>query len=129
MILEAEKKRLGAVVYTQFKEVGETLSSRKGNRGLELDKAIVTVNGVSYDADEQSMDRMNRIVSLANIEFNYRLSVGQTSDVAYQAVYKDQQVSWVGADNVMHTVQIESLAEVLKVAMENMGNIWAKYSI
>jgi len=129
MKLEPTKKRLGTAVYTEFNEVAETLTSRKGNRGVEMGSATVTVNGVPYDADEDSMDRMNRIVSLANAEFAYRLSVGEAYASAYTNSYKIQQVTWTGADNIVHTVQIESIVEALRQSMINMGNIWGKYAV
>ena len=104
------------------------LPFKKGQRGIEMIAQTVTVNGIVYNADETSLDRMNRLVSLANMEFNYRLSLGETPSVAYANVYTNQSVSWVGADNIPHTVQYSSIAEALKQGMLAMGVVWAKYA-
>ena len=113
---------------TKYEQELPPLSKRKGARSDTMKKSTVTVNGVVYDADEMSMDRMNRIVSLANMEFNYRMSVGQASADAYQATYKDVKIPWVGADNVAHNVMVESIAEALTKSMENMGEVWSRYA-
>ena len=116
-------KRLGG-----FQETLSELPVKKGKRALEMEAQIVSVQGVAYNTDETSLDRMNRLISLANMEFNYRLSLGETPAVAYANVYNNQTASWVGADNLPHTVQYASIAEALKQGMMAMGITWAKYA-
>jgi len=110
-----------------FNEALSVVSSKKGNRAIALESNTVTLSGIEYDANEISMDRLNRIVSLANAEYNYRVSVGELPADAYKATYKDQKVTWIGVDNLPHLVQVESLIEVLRASMTEMGAIWMEH--
>jgi len=96
----------------------------KENKDLLISKSTAEVHTILYDTDEKSMDRMNRIVSLANAEYNYRVSVGETPASAYEASYKTQTVDWTGADDKPHKVMVESIVQALRVGMTNMGEIW-----
>lgn len=96
----------------------------KQNKDLLISKSTAEVHTILYDTDEKSMDRMNRIVSLANAEYNYRVSVGETPASAYEASYKTQTVDWTGADDKPHKVMVESIVQALRVGMTNMGEIW-----
>ena len=125
---EKIRERRGFTVQTTgVKQTLPDLSKRKGERSDEMLKATVIINGVIYDADEVSMDRANRLVSIANQKYNKAVASGIEPSSAYDAVYKTT-VPWVGADNVSHQVQIESLAEMIEKAMENMGMVWSKYA-
>ena len=101
----------------------------EGNKALrqdKLDTSYVTINGVEYDADEKSLDRMNRIVALANWKYNQGVASGIAPAIVYDTVYK-QTVVWRGRDNLDHNVQIESIAEALYIGMENMSTLWETY--
>ena len=82
-----------------------------------LDSLVITANTVLYDANGKSLGNMASVVSLANWNFNKLLSLGKTNAVAYKTVYKDTLVNWKGADNKIHTVQIESICEALNASM------------
>jgi len=96
---------------------------QKGQRDKLVKDMEVVVNTVAFDADENSMDRMNRVVSIANFKFNQAIAQGTAPALAYDAIYKTQ-VFWKGADNLPHTVQVESLAEALEVGLTDMATIW-----
>ncbi|WP_294962034.1 hypothetical protein [Sulfurimonas sp.] len=100
------------------------LEKTKQNKNLLISKSTSEVHTILYDTDEKSMDRMNRIVSLANAEYNYRVSVGETPASAYEVTYKTQTIDWTGADNKSHKVMVESIVQALRAGMINMGEIW-----
>ncbi len=117
----------GGIVEAQYstKELTEqTKQKNKENKDLLISQSTAEVHTILYDIDEKSMDRMNRIVSLANAEYNYRVSVGETLASAYEASYKTQTVDWTGADDKPHKVMVESIVQALRAGMINMGEIW-----
>lgn len=95
-------------------------------RHKELDTASVAVNTIEYNANESAMDRVDRILTLANWKFNQALAAGDTAAAAYENVYKIT-VPWKGRDNEFHDVQIESLAKAQEAAINNMRVVWEKY--
>lgn len=97
----------------------------KVTRNKTLDKLVVTANTVAYDANGKAIGNMASVVSLANWKFNQGLATGNSADVTYQAIYKDTTVVWKGADNVLHTVMVESVCEALEVSMIEVANLVA----
>ncbi len=88
-----------------------------------LDDLIITANTVAYDANGKAVGNMSAVVSLAAFKFNQTIAGGIATDVAYQTIYKDTTIGWKGADNTIHTVQIESICEALEVSMLNIATI------
>lgn len=88
-----------------------------------LDGLTITHNTVFYDADNKSIGNMSAVVALAGWKFNQALANGFTVVEAYQIVYKDTTVNWKGADNLVHTVQAESICETLEVSMIEVATI------
>ena len=98
----------------------------KKQRAQELTSATVVVNSIEYDADETAMDRVDRILTLANWKFNQAVAGGMTVAEAYAAVYK-ATVVWKCEDNEFHDIQIESLAAAQESAINKMKTVWEKY--
>lgn len=98
----------------------------KKQREGELTRSSVVVNSIEYDADETAMDRIDRILTLANWKYNQAVAAGMSPVEAYAEVYKTT-VTWKGRDNAFHDIQIESLALAQQTAINAMKSVWEKY--
>lgn len=84
------------------------LDSAKATRATKVDALTVTVDGMVFDADETSQNRMSRVVAGA------------------QALGVDQSTTqvWVLADNTVATPTVAQLAQALKLAGEAQTALW-----
>ena len=98
----------------------------KKQRANELTSATAIVDSIEYDADEAAMDRIDRILTLANWKFNQAVAGGKSAAEAYTAVY-NTTVVWKGKDNKFHEIQIEALATIQESAVSEMKTVWEKY--
>ena len=98
----------------------------KKQRAQELVGSAVVVDSIEYDADETAMDRIDRILTLANWKFNQAVAGGMAAPEAYAAAYK-ATVVWKGKDNEFHDIQIETLAAAQESAINKMKTVWEKY--
>jgi len=108
-------------VYT-FTE--DPVKGTKAQKTERIYTATITLDDFVFDADEKSMDRMNRYLQIANSDFNKDLSNSLTASDAYQQNYIDTTVQWKLADNTVQEITIEQLVEVYKLAVVNMANNW-----
>lgn len=81
----------------------ELLTAKK-EREEYVSKIIVTVDGMLFDGDETSQDRMSRSIVALNDE---------------------ETVQWVLADNSIAQVTKEQLRKALRLAGEAQTSIWA----
>jgi hypothetical protein len=99
------------------------------------DNLQVTVNGVTYDGDTVAINYMSSVIAVANFKMINAMyqQVKMIPEVSrsvfeqmvfdtYETIYK-QTIGWKGADNVVHQVQGESVAEALELAMGEVANI------
>ena len=98
----------------------------KKQRAQELTSSTVVVDSIEYDADEAAMDRIDRILTLANWKFNQAVAGGMAAPEAYTAVY-NTTVLWKGKDNEFHEIKIETLAAAQESAINKMKTVWEKY--
>lgn len=86
------------------------LDAAKAERATQVGRLTVTVDGMVFDADETSQNRMSRVVSGA------------------QALGIDQSTTqvWVLADNTVATPTVAQLAQALKLAGEAQTALWTK---
>lgn len=86
------------------------LNSAKATRATKVGALTVTVDGMVFDADETSQNRMSRVVAGA------------------QALGVDQSTTqvWVLADNTVATPTVAQLAKALKLAGEAQTALWTK---
>lgn len=84
------------------------LAKAKEERADAVSKLTVTVDGMVFDADETSQNRMSRVVAGA------------------QALGIDQSTTqvWVLADNTVATPTVAQLAQALKLAGEAQTALW-----
>lgn len=98
----------------------------------ELSELVINHNTVLYDAHGEALGNMATVIAIANATYNRAISVGINGTImdlvdAYNYVYKNQTVTWKGADNKPHTVQLESLVEASQKAMTAKAEILFKY--
>lgn len=90
------------------REKAEALAQAKRERAEAVSRLTVTVDGMVFDADETSQNRMSRVVAGA------------------QALGIDQSTTqvWVLADNTVATPTVAQLAQALKLAGEAQTALW-----
>lgn len=84
------------------------LDAAKAERATQVGRLTVTVDGMVFDADETSQNRMSRVVAGA------------------QALGIDQSTTqvWVLADNTVATPTVAQLAQALKLAGQKQSELW-----
>jgi len=120
--LDADGKPNGMVthtdieVYEEDKLVGKPAIKEQAKKDMKTEH-----NLVSYDTDTTSLVYMNAVTNLANFKFIQALVDSDVSlQPIYDAVYKST-IDWKGSDNLPHTVQIESIAEAIEMAMTSLA--------
>ncbi len=99
----------------------------KTQKEKELNALQVSLNNVSYDAHMEAMGNMGIVTAVASFEmWKAWASLSAENLAVYNAVFK-QTIEWKGATNEKHVVQIESVAETAKKAMEAKAEILFKY--
>ena len=87
------------------------LAKAKAERAKAVSKLTVTVDGMVFDADETSQNRMSRVVAGAQ-------ALGVDLNTTTQI--------WVLADNTVATPTVAQLAQALKLAGEAQTVLWTK---
>ena len=124
--------------YTDEELLNIEKEKTKQAKEIELKELTIDINAVFYDAHQEAIGNMATVVAVATATFQKAISVGiikageteptvMTPAQAYQYVYKDKKVTWKGADNKPHNVQIESLVEASEKAMTAKAVILFKY--
>lgn len=126
-IIERLEKRSDILFSRQSVFVNDEVVGRKAYRADEVSKAVVEVAGMLFDADEGSMDRMDRVIDLANWKFNKATAAGLSASDAYQLVYMTL-IPWKTADNRLVQITVEILCEAQDAAVNQMGEVWVKYA-
>lgn len=111
------------MVKWKYEYVPDPVEGRKARKTDTLETATVEVNGVPFDADEKSMDRMSRIVAKSYGDIMRKIANGD--DPSLTAGYElSQTISWKCADNVTRNVSIQNLVDALGLATDNMTATW-----
>lgn len=82
----------------------QALSEWKRNRQQLVDNILVEYNGVTYQGDEKSQDRMSRAIN------------GLPDDVT--------TVPWIAYDNSVHQLNKADLKQILFLAGVQQSTIW-----
>ena len=93
------------------REKEEALAQAKKERAEAVSKLTVTVDGMVFDADETSQNRMSRVVAGAQ-------ALGVDLNTTTQI--------WVLADNTVAQPTVAQLAQALKLAGEAQTALWTK---
>lgn len=94
---------------TEEEKQAQELAKLKAQRSEAVSKIIVEVDGMKFDGDEHSQDRMSRTISGA---------------VALGVDIQTYTQTWVLADNTVAQVTIAQLAQALKLAGEAQTALW-----
>lgn len=89
----------------------ETLAQAKADRANAVSKITVWVDGMEFDGDEESQQRLSRVVSIAS-------TLGVDIDNTYQ--------TWVLANNTIAQVTIRQLARACELAGKKQTELWTK---
>ena len=110
-ILENKRKREQELLPkpTEEEKAKAALSQAKAERAEAVSKLTVTVDGMVFDADETSQNRMSRVVAGAQ-------ALGVDLNTTTQI--------WVLADNTVAQPTVAQLAQALKLAGEAQTALW-----
>lgn len=99
------------------------VASDKAKKLKAIDEISVETNSVEYDAHTRGRADMSSIVALANFQF-IQAVVANNEELQplYDAVYKST-LDWKGKDNLVHEVQVESIAETAISAYEEYAKV------
>lgn len=87
----------------------QELAQAKAERADAVSKLIVEVDGMRFDADEESQTRMGRTIAAA---------------VALEVDISAEKRTWVLADNSIAEVTVRQLAEALRLAGDEQTKLW-----
>ena len=86
----------------------DELAAAKNVRAQAVSKIVVTVDGMTFDGDETSQERMARTITAA-------VATGEDMSAT---------TTWVLADNTVAQVTIRQLAQALRLAGEQQTELW-----
>lgn len=100
------------------------LTGKKALRAQTLHTATITYEDKVYNADEDSIRRMGYYLTNASAQYAKARSSGSSGPTAYTACYTNVTITWKFADNSTGEISIATLAEVYKLAVEQLNNNW-----
>lgn len=103
-----EEALLESPAKTDEEVAAETLAQAKAERADAVSKITVTVDGMVFDGDETSQERMARTITAA-------VATGEDMSAT---------TTWVLADNTVAQVSIKQLAQTLRAAGEQQTKLW-----
>jgi len=116
------------MMFSRVTEYTDTVyKDNKAKRANELRGLVVEHDGYLFNGDERSMDRMNRIITLANFTYNKLMSLDYTPSDAYVSAYQTQMIPWKTDDDQFIQVTVEILAAVEEKALTKMSELWIKW--
>lgn len=83
----------------------QELAKLKATRATEVSNLTVSVDGMSFDADESAQQRITRVITIA-----------ETAEL--------ESIDWVLADDTVANVTIDQLKQVLKQAVLAQAELW-----
>lgn len=127
-MLKQEIKTVSETFFTkEVRYEPELYKGFKAFRAEEIDSLTVSEGGYVFEANEKSMDRMDRVVDIANWEFNRAVSMGLDPANAYSQIYQQTFLPWKMTDNTINIIPVEMICNAQKKALYNLANVWVKY--
>ena len=99
---------LEAPAKTNEELAAEELAQAKAERATAVSRITVTIDGMTFDGDETSQERMSRTITAA-------VATGEDMSAT---------TTWVLADNTVAQVSIKQLARALRAAGEAQTSLW-----
>lgn len=123
-MLENIKRSRGMLVKNDVKYVEDEKTGHTAKKIEAKNNLTVTVNGVEFDADTMAINYLSGLITSANKHVLDAMAADNSLTMAdaHNQVFTST-VKWKGADNLIHTVQINTLAEALEAALGAVGNI------
>lgn len=110
-------------INTKYEFVSDAIFGMKAKKSETVYNAVVEAGGFSFDADEQSMARLVRVVAIHQGNALLAISNGEDAATAAAAALS-ATVSWKCADDVVRDVSVQTLLEALSAAQDSMAEIW-----
>ena len=123
-MLKNIKRSRGMLVKNDVKYVEEDKTGSTAKKQEAKSKLTVTVNGVEFNADALSISYMSAAVTSAHKHMLDAMAADSSLTIAdaHDQVYSST-IQWKGADNIVHNVQVKTLATALEEALGAIGNI------
>jgi len=109
------------------KFVQPDIEGSKAKRTEEIFNTTIELNGHTFEVDESSMDRFDRVIGLANYKFNQTIAAGIPASQAYQVIYQQNTIIWKTHHNEFVEITIENICQLQELALTNLQKIWIKY--
>lgn len=106
----AHKAQGGFWVLDEAKAAELKMSEAKTDRAGEVSRITVEVDGMTFDGDETSQNRMARKVLSAQLS----------------GIQMSEKTDWVLADNTIASVSYEQLARACALAGQKQSELWVK---
>ena len=106
----AHKAQGGVWVLDEAKAAELKMSDAKTDRAGEVSRITVDVDGMTFDGDETSQNRMARKVLSAQMS----------------SIQMSEKTDWVLADNTVASVSYEQLAKACALAGQKQSELWVK---
>jgi len=118
MKLESFVEIKGALRSKKYRQVEESLSKKKGDRTKALDKLVATnTAGQLIDADEKSMDRFDRVISLGIAQV---MLAKDPNNTAWDTV----TFPWVDANNKVILISLRQAIELQADGLSKLSTVW-----
>ena len=128
VISKMEKIKKGMFKKTALYE-SKAPKDSKAYRAEDVATSYVThaATGYTFNTDEDSMNRLDRVIAVAGWLFDKAVAQGSSVQDAYDAVYKNRVIPWKTFDNQVVNCSIETLCEVQEEALNKLNEIWFKW--
>ncbi len=129
MPLNEYKKQTGKNIFSKKVEfTTPKVEAYKAYRSEEVLNTTLDYGGNTFNVDEASMDRFNRVIAIASWKFNQTLATEEISLAqAYSNVYQSGIVTWKTHDNQFVELTIENICEIQELALQSLQQTWIKW--
>ena len=120
MELEKYTEIRGALRTPKYREVTGTTNKKHGDRTIEVEALTATnADGQVVDADEVSMDRFDRVLSLG-------VAQAMIASDTTNPVWDETTFPWVDANNNAISISIRQAVELQADGLQMLSAIWFK---
>lgn len=102
------------------------INNQKNERNNLLNNQLTSLNNYSFNINEDSMNRFNRILSLTNFKYNKLIFEGSSIEDAFK-VY-NSKINWKSDSGEFVELSILQLAELLEIGINDMQTLWENYN-
>jgi len=114
-MLEKLIRRKGLLITKDYKWSPDPITGEKAIKTEKKNKLVVTVDGIPFDANAESINYMTTVISLAQYK--------ATLDPDNADQWLNYVLKWKCADNVVREVSVPQVAKALEAALGEIANI------